>query len=155
MHAGLVKCVGVCLQAFHAKCLGLEGPPPADWWCAQCRSERMRCFVCGGFGAGMTDAAVRKCSLGCCGRFYHVRSAWGIILQGWGPQAASTMSGWHGAECVFFPSMGAQFCLFHRAGAHRLTRLSAADTGWGAAAASAISGQRVCVLCFSQQGGSM
>ena len=75
--AGLVKCVGVCLQAFHAKCLGLEAPPPADWWCAQCRTERMRCFACGGFGAGMTDAAVRKCSLGCCGRFYHVRSAWG------------------------------------------------------------------------------
>ena len=105
VRAGLVKCVGVCLQAFHAKCLGLEAAPPADWWCAQCRTERMRCFACGGFGASMTDAAVRKCSLGCCGRFYHVRSAWGAqtchsccclvlsmgtgspVSKGWGPEA--------------------------------------------------------------------
>ena len=43
--AGLVRCVGVCMQAFHASCIGLPGPDP-EWWCAQCASGRMRCFAC-------------------------------------------------------------------------------------------------------------
>jgi hypothetical protein len=35
----------------------------------------MRCFLCGGFGASPSDLALRKCSLGACGRFYHVACA--------------------------------------------------------------------------------
>ena len=73
--AGLVKCVGVCLQAYHAKCVGIQGEAPAEWWCEQCASGRMRCFVCDEFGTSMTDPSMRKCSLGCCGRFYHIEYA--------------------------------------------------------------------------------
>lgn len=36
---------------------------------------RVRCFVCGQFGAGFEDPTVRKCSLGVCGRFYHIKYA--------------------------------------------------------------------------------
>ena len=36
---------------------------------------RVRCFVCGEFGAGFEDPTVRKCSLGVCGRFYHIKYA--------------------------------------------------------------------------------
>ena len=37
---------------------------------------RVRCFVCGEFGAGFEDPTVRKCSLGVCGRFYHIKYAY-------------------------------------------------------------------------------
>lgn len=84
--AGLLRCAGVCLQAFHPACVGLEAWTP-NWWCVQCAAGRMRCFACGGFGAalqegpraeegpGATAAQVKKCCTGSCGRFFHYRCA--------------------------------------------------------------------------------
>lgn len=79
--AELLVCKGPCLRAFHPACLGM--PQPADmspgtqaaWFCPECLHGRVRCFVCGEFGAGFEDPTVRKCSLGVCGRFYHIRYA--------------------------------------------------------------------------------
>ena len=47
----------------------------AAWFCPECLHGRVRCFVCGQFGAGFEDPTVRKCSLGVCGRFYHIKYA--------------------------------------------------------------------------------
>ena len=68
-------CMGPCLRAFHATCIGLTQQRPAadPWFCPECNSGRMRCFICGQFSAGFEDQSVRKCSLGVCGRFYHIR----------------------------------------------------------------------------------
>ena len=76
-------CVGVCLQAYHPACVGLQGPDlPPEWWCAQCESGRMRCFACGGFGNGIQDNGMRKCSMGVCGRFYHTQCASCLVSAG-------------------------------------------------------------------------
>lgn len=66
--------MGPCLRAFHSDCLGLSQPPasPETWFCPECEDGRIRCFVCGEFSAGPTDPEFRKCSLGVCGRFYHL-----------------------------------------------------------------------------------
>ncbi|KAL3145939.1 hypothetical protein ABBQ38_015299 [Trebouxia sp. C0009 RCD-2024] len=82
----LLICKGPCLRAFHPACLGL--PQPADtspaaqaaWFCPECVHGRVRCFVCGEFGAGFEDPTVRKCSLGVCGRFYHIKCAQSLQL---------------------------------------------------------------------------
>ena len=79
--AELLICKGPCLRAFHAACLDM--PQPADtspaaqaaWFCPECLHGRVRCFVCGEFGAGFEDPTMRKCSLGVCGRFYHIKYA--------------------------------------------------------------------------------
>ena len=73
--AGLLVCMGPCLRAFHAACIGLAEQPAAvdPWFCPECDSGRMRCFICGQYSAGFEDQSLRKCSLGVCGRFYHIR----------------------------------------------------------------------------------
>lgn len=82
--AGLVICGGPCLRAFHPSCIGLPGPPAdtAAWFCPECDSGRMRCFACGEFGAGFEDPTIHKCSLGVCGRFYHVRYTYSKNVSG-------------------------------------------------------------------------
>ncbi|KAK9841359.1 hypothetical protein WJX74_004479 [Apatococcus lobatus] len=69
---GLLVCMGPCLRAFHLHCLRLHASVEEPWFCPECQTGRVRCFVCGGFSTGMDDAHVRKCSLGVCGRFYHM-----------------------------------------------------------------------------------
>ncbi|KAK9837057.1 hypothetical protein WJX84_002033 [Apatococcus fuscideae] len=70
---GLLVCMGPCLRAFHMSCLGLAAPPADPWFCPECQTGRVRCFVCKEFSTGMDDPHVRKCSLGVCGRFYHMQ----------------------------------------------------------------------------------
>lgn len=64
---------------FLRRCIGCAppagSPTPSPWFCPECDSGRMRCFVCGAFGSSPEDLSVRKCSLGACGRFYHVSCA--------------------------------------------------------------------------------
>lgn len=67
--------MGPCLRAFHMHCLRLEAPVEEPWFCPECQTGRVRCFVCGDFSTGMDDPHVRKCSLGVCGRFYHMTYA--------------------------------------------------------------------------------
>ncbi|KIY94347.1 hypothetical protein MNEG_13615 [Monoraphidium neglectum] len=45
------------------------------WFCPECEAGRMRCFVCGKFGTCLEDPTMRKCSLGACGRFFHLECA--------------------------------------------------------------------------------
>ncbi len=77
--AELLVCKGPCLRAFHPACLGItpraviSPAAQAAWFCPECLHGRVRCFVCGDFGAGFEDPTVRKCSLGVCGRFYHIK----------------------------------------------------------------------------------
>ena len=79
--AELLVCKGPCLKAFHPACLGMHQPADmspgaqAAWFCPECLHGRVRCFVCGEFGAGLEDPTLRKCSLGVCGRFYHIKYA--------------------------------------------------------------------------------
>lgn len=85
--AELLVCKGPCLRAFHPACLSLtpaSAPSPAtqaNWFCPECVHGRVRCFVCGEFGAGFEDPTVRKCSLGVCGRFYHIKCAQSLELS--------------------------------------------------------------------------
>ena len=85
--AELLVCKGPCLKAFHPACLGTapsEAITPASqvaWFCPECVHGRVRCFVCGEFGAGFEDPTVRKCSLGVCGRFYHIRWAFQLCAH--------------------------------------------------------------------------
>lgn len=73
LSAALLPCMGPCLRAFHGPCVGLQGPPAETWFCPECESGKMRCFICGEYSSGFDDPGVRKCSLGVCGRFYHTR----------------------------------------------------------------------------------
>lgn len=73
MLAALLPCMGPCLRAFHGPCVGLTGPPSDAWFCPECDSGKMQCFICGEYSAGFDDTSVRKCSLGVCGRFYHTK----------------------------------------------------------------------------------
>ncbi|KIZ05026.1 hypothetical protein MNEG_2926 [Monoraphidium neglectum] len=65
----LVLCVGGA-----ARCAAADGDAE-PWFCPECHSGRMRCFVCGGFGTNPKDLKMRKCSSGGCGRFYHLKCA--------------------------------------------------------------------------------
>ncbi|KAL0046805.1 hypothetical protein WJX82_010406 [Trebouxia sp. C0006] len=82
----LLVCKGPCLRAFHPACLGMtpqaviSPASQAAWFCPECLHGRVRCFVCGDFGAGFEDPTVRKCSLGVCGRFYHIKCAQALEL---------------------------------------------------------------------------
>ncbi|DBA80727.1 hypothetical protein WJX77_005653 [Trebouxia sp. C0004] len=82
----LLVCKGPCLRAFHPACLGMTPQAvitpasQAAWFCPECLHGRVRCFVCGDFGAGFEDPTVRKCSLGVCGRFYHIKCAQALEL---------------------------------------------------------------------------
>ncbi|KAL0037828.1 hypothetical protein WJX79_000733 [Trebouxia sp. C0005] len=82
----LLVCKGPCLRAFHPACLGMtpqaviNPASQAAWFCPECLHGRVRCFVCGEFGAGFEDPTVRKCSLGVCGRFYHIKCAQALEL---------------------------------------------------------------------------
>ncbi|KAA6418167.1 MAG: PHD zinc finger-containing [Trebouxia sp. A1-2] len=84
--AELLVCKGPCLRAFHPACLGMtpqaviNPASQAAWFCPECLHGRVRCFVCGEFGAGFEDPTVRKCSLGVCGRFYHIKCAQALEL---------------------------------------------------------------------------
>jgi len=60
------------------RCVGAAAPHTphgAPWFCPECAAGQMRCFVCEGFGASTADLSVRKCSLGACGRFFHLACA--------------------------------------------------------------------------------
>ncbi|KAK9824314.1 hypothetical protein WJX72_009375 [[Myrmecia] bisecta] len=84
----LVVCSGPCLRAFHPACVGLQAKPEVAWFCPECDTGRVRCFVCGEFGAGFEDPTVRKCSLGVCGRFYHLECVAKLDLTHMGKKGA-------------------------------------------------------------------
>ena len=70
---------GVCHRAFHLACLDLDAmPPDEEWYCPDCASGMHLCLYCGTAGKDVvgnakdwSDAEVKKCCMGKCGRFYH------------------------------------------------------------------------------------
>ena len=101
----LLACAGPCMRSFHAACVGAApatasraaprsaaaAAPDAGadaWFCPECDTGRMRCFACGEFGTSPHDLELRKCSLGSCGRFFHVGCARRLPLCSMGASGA-------------------------------------------------------------------
>ena len=78
----LVKCRGICGNAFHFKCLEIEplsGEGVVGWKCSDCTQNRHPCLICKGY-----EAPIIRCSVSQCNRFYHQECLKGSFL--W-PQA--------------------------------------------------------------------
>lgn len=90
VEGGLWQCQGPCRRSFHHHCR----PQFADHRCNDCVKGTHRCHAC---GEGATNAlgAVLKCSLGVCGRYYHIPCVMSIpattVLDGnWMPVGSVT-----------------------------------------------------------------
>lgn len=64
----LVKCRGLCLNAFHVHCLpsDVQIEDPDNFKCDECLSGLHKCQIC-----KSSDGQVRKCNDKGCGRFFH------------------------------------------------------------------------------------
>lgn len=61
----IIVCKGPCQQAFHPTCLGLTHLP-SNFQCDECTTGKHTCFSC-----KSDEGITRKCSINCCGKFYH------------------------------------------------------------------------------------
>lgn len=66
----LLICDGGCLRSFHQECLELDDHQVETWICSECQQGKHTCFACKVPGLDFVD--VFKCSLGTCGKYYHL-----------------------------------------------------------------------------------
>jgi hypothetical protein len=70
----LVRCRGVCQNAFHMECLRTNGMTKAklketsssDWKCTDCSTGRHACLLCKSY-----EGIILRCNASSCGRFFH------------------------------------------------------------------------------------
>eukprot|EP00210_Caulerpa_lentillifera_P001116 g1077.t1 len=88
IEGALWQCQGPCRRSFHHRCRP-QTTNSFNQRCTECIKGTHKCHACGE-GASSTLGPVLKCSLGVCGRFYHISCVMSIpattVLQGnWMP----------------------------------------------------------------------